>query len=104
MDSRAGLIRPGVFALLLAVVLAGCRAPQGTPGAQGGGTAPPEAAAPPSAPAGQPQAEIPEKQPKPALGAEAPAFTGEELATGKKIAFPAVSAGRVAVLSFFSPG
>lgn len=104
MNSRIGLIRTGAIALLLAVFLAGCRVPQGTPGAEGKDSTPPEPAGPSSMLEGQPQGENPANPPKPALGAEAPVFTGEELATGNKVAFPAASAGRVAVLSFFSPG
>ncbi|MDK2925382.1 MAG: hypothetical protein PWQ41_1156 [Bacillota bacterium] len=104
MNSRISLIRTGAFALLLAVVLTGCRVPQGTPGAEGKDSTPQEPAAPSSTLEGQPQGENSAEAPKPVLGAAAPAFTGEELATGNEVAFPAASAGRVAVLSFFSPG
>lgn len=103
MHWRARLIRTGALALLLALVLAGCRVPR-KPGGQGAGSQPPEVTTPAPAPVEQPAAEAPVSPPQPAVGVEAPAFTGEELTTGDEISFPSASAGRVAVLSFFSPG
>lgn len=102
------LLRSFILALLLALLLTGCRAPQSPPAGPGAGGGPEKSAPPAPAPGEQPAAPAAKNPPvessQPAPGVAAPSFKGKELATGKEIAFPEASAGRVAVLSFFSPG
>lgn len=74
---------------LMTILLVGCQSPS--------------ARQAPAAPAPAPSSSNP--TPAPTAAANNPlAFTRTELLTGKEISFPADSAGRVAVLLFFSTG